>query len=63
VVIGGVGQIKGTVIAAFVLGVVQSWVEFTTTASSAQVIVFALIVAFLQVRPQGIYQVRTRSLA
>jgi urea transport system permease protein len=42
---------------------VQSWVEFTTTASSAQVIVFALIVAFLQVRPQGIYQVRTRSLA
>ena len=63
VVIGGVGQIKGAVIAAFVLGIVQSWVEYTTTASIAQVIVFALIVAFLQVRPQGIYQLKTRSLA
>ena len=63
VVGGGVGQIKGAVIAAFVLGIVSAWVEFTTTASIAQVIMFALIVAFLQVRPQGIYQLKTRSLA
>jgi urea transport system permease protein len=63
VVVGGIGQIKGAVIAAFVLGVVQSWFEYSTTASIAKVLVFALIVAFLQVRPQGIYNVRTRSLA
>ena len=63
VVVGGIGQIKGAVIAAFVLGIVSSFAEFTTTASIAQVIVFALIVAFLQVRPQGIYQLKTRSLA
>jgi urea ABC transporter, permease protein UrtB len=63
VVIGGIGQIKGAVIAAFVLGVVQSWVEYSTTASIGKVIVFALIVAFLQLRPQGIYVVRSRSLA
>jgi urea transport system permease protein len=63
VVVGGIGQIKGAVIAAFVLGIVSAWIEFTTTASIAQVIVFALIVAFLQVRPQGIYQLKTRSLA
>jgi urea transport system permease protein len=63
VVVGGIGQIKGAIIAAFLLGIVQSSIEFTTSASIAQVLVFALIVAFLQVRPQGIYQVRTRSLA
>ncbi len=63
VVVGGIGQIKGAVIAAFVLGVVQSWVEYSTTASIAKVIVLALIVAFLQLRPQGIYVVRSRSLA
>jgi urea transport system permease protein len=63
VIVGGVGQIKGAVIAAFVLGTVQSWVEYSTTASIAKVILLALVVAFLQARPQGIFQVRTRSLA
>lgn len=63
VVVGGIGQIKGAVIAAFVLGVAQSWIEYSTTASIAKVLVFALIVAFLQARPQGIFTVRTRSLA
>ena len=63
VVVGGIGQIKGAVIAAFLLGVVQSWIEYSTSASIAKVIVFALIVAFLQLRPQGIFTVRTRSLA
>jgi urea transport system permease protein len=63
VVVGGIGQIRGAVIAAFLLGVAQSWIEYSTTASIAKVLVFALIVAFLQVRPQGIFTVRTRSLA
>ena len=63
VVVGGIGQVRGAVIAAFLLGVAQSWIEYSTTASIAKVLVFALIVAFLQVRPQGIFTVRTRSLA
>ena len=63
VVVGGIGQIKGAVIAAFLLGVVQSWIEYSTTASSAKVLVFAVIGAVLQARPQGIYHVRSRSLA
>ena len=63
VVIGGLGQIKGAVLAAFVLGVGQATIEYSTTASLAKVVVFALIIAFLQVRPQGIFALRTRSLA
>ena len=63
VVVGGLGQIKGAVLAAFVLGVGQATIEYSTTASLAKVVVFALIIAFLQVRPQGIFALRTRSLA
>ncbi len=63
VVIGGLGQIKGTVIAAFALGLLNSYIEYSTTASIAKVIVFVVIVIFLQARPQGLFTVRTRSLA
>jgi urea transport system permease protein len=63
VVVGGLGQIKGTVIAAFSLGLLNSFIEYNTTASLAKVIVFLIIVVFLQVRPQGLFTVRTRSLA
>ena len=62
VVVGGLGQIKGTVIAAFALGFLNSFIEYNTTASLAKVIVFVVIVVFLQVRPQGLFTVRTRSL-
>ncbi|PRZ07001.1 urea ABC transporter membrane protein [Isoptericola sp. CG 20/1183] len=62
VVAGGIGQIKGTVIAATALGLMQSFFEYSTTASVAKVLVFVVIVAFLQVRPQGLVTVRTRSL-
>ncbi len=54
VVVGGLGQIKGTVIAAFALGLMNSFIEYSTTASLAKVIVFVIIVVFLQVRPPGL---------
>ena len=63
VVIGGLGQIKGAVIAAFGLGLLNSFVEFGTTASAAKVIVFLIVIVFLQIRPQGLFAVKTRSLA
>lgn len=63
VVAGGIGQLKGTVIAAFSLGLLQATFEYSTTASIAKVLVFVVIVAFLQVRPQGLVSLRTRSLA
>ena len=63
VVVGGIGQLKGAVIAAFALGLLQAGFEYSTTASLAKVLLFVVIVAFLQVRPQGLVSVRTRSLA
>lgn len=63
VVAGGIGQLRGAVVAAFGLGLLRVGVETWTDASIAKVAVFVLVIAFLQVRPQGLVRVRTRSLA
>ncbi|HET7476284.1 MAG TPA: urea ABC transporter permease subunit UrtB [Dermatophilaceae bacterium] len=63
VVVGGIGKVKGAVLAAFGLGVLQSFFQLSTTASLAKVLLLLVVVAFLQLRPQGLFSVRTRSLA
>ena len=63
VVVGGIARLGGSVIVAFALGILQSAVEYATTLSVAKVVVFVAIVAFLQLRPQGLFTLRTRSLA
>ncbi|MGD9935204.1 MAG: urea ABC transporter permease subunit UrtB [Dehalococcoidia bacterium] len=54
VILGGIGQIVGTVVAALSVGWLNAILEFQTSASLAKVIVFALVIAFLQWRPAGI---------
>ncbi|GAA2982831.1 urea transport system permease protein [Microbacterium terrae] len=63
VVAGGIGQIKGTVIAAWAVGISMALFADWTTGSLAQVLAFILVVVFLQFRPQGLFTVRTRGLA
>jgi urea transport system permease protein len=63
VVAGGLGQLKGTIIAAWVVGVVTAFLTDRYSSSTAQVVTFALVVIFLQIRPQGLFTVRTRGLA
>lgn len=63
VVAGGLGRLGGAVIAAIVLGLLNSLAEFWTDASLAKVIVFAVIVVFLQFRPQGLFVIRSRALS
>ncbi|QEO08906.1 urea ABC transporter permease subunit UrtB [Protaetiibacter larvae] len=62
VVAGGIGQIKGAVLAAWAVGVAMAFFADWTTGSLAQVLVFALLVVFLQLRPQGLFTIRTRGL-
>ncbi len=62
VIVGGLGQLRGAVIAAVGLGLLNSFLEYGTTASLAKVGVFAVIVVFLQFRPQGLVALRTRAL-
>ena len=80
VVLGGVGNLLGTVIASFAIGLLtdligagrlltiwpdmpaplESTVQFFATTSMAQVMVFALIVVFLQFRPAGLFPQKGR---
>ncbi|MCO8274693.1 urea ABC transporter permease subunit UrtB [Actinoplanes sp. TRM 88003] len=60
---GGIGQLKGTIVAAWAVGVALAFFAYWTTGSLAQVLAFILVIVFLQVRPQGLFTVRTRSLA
>lgn len=60
VVLGGVGSIAGTVIAAFGIGQINVLIEPIWGAVAAKVIVLALIIAFLQWRPEGFFTVAGR---
>ena len=62
-VAGGVGLIMGAAMGACGLCLLRAAFEFSTTASIAKVMVFVVVVVFLQIRPQGIFSLRTRSLA
>ena len=79
VVVGGVGKLLGSIVAAlgigianFVIGsgtlvlifpnvpILTDILNFFATTSMAKVMVFALIVAFLQVRPRGLFPEKGR---
>lgn len=62
VVVGGVGVLAGTVIGAFGIGMFNTLLEYWTNASMGKVLIFALIILFLQWRPSGLFSIRTRSL-
>lgn len=62
VVAGGLGQLRGTIIAALAVGIVTAYLAQWTSGTLAQVVTFALVVVFLQVRPQGLFTVKTRGL-
>ena len=61
VVLGGVGQLAGTVYAALGLGILNKFIEGWAGAVLAKIAVLVLIVVFIQKRPQGLFAVRGRS--
>jgi urea transport system permease protein len=61
VVLGGVGQLAGTVYAALGLGILNKFLEGWTGAVLAKIAVLVLIIIFIQKRPQGIFAMKGRS--
>jgi urea transport system permease protein len=61
VVLGGVGQLAGTVIAAFGLGSVAKFLEPFSGAVLAKIAVLVFIILFIQKRPQGLFALKGRS--
>jgi urea transport system permease protein len=62
VVLGGVGQLAGTVYAAMGLGILNKFLEGWTGAVLAKIAVLVIIIIFIQKRPQGIFAVKGRSV-
>ena len=60
VVLGGVGQIAGTVYAALGLGVLNKFIEGWAGAVLAKIAVLVFIIIFIQKRPQGIFAMKGR---
>jgi urea transport system permease protein len=61
VVLGGVGQLAGTVIAALGLGEVNKFLEPQIGAVLAKIAVLVFIIVFIQKRPQGLFALKGRS--
>jgi urea transport system permease protein len=62
VVLGGVGQLLGTVYAALGLGVVAKFLEPFIGAVPTKILILVLIIAFIQKRPQGLFALKGRSV-
>ncbi len=84
VVVGGVGNLLGTILAALAIGIITyligtgtialllpatdslkpiaDFFTFFATTSMAKVMIFALIIAFLQVKPSGIFPQKGRAV-
>ncbi|MGD9750453.1 MAG: urea ABC transporter permease subunit UrtB [Acidimicrobiia bacterium] len=62
VIVGGLGKLRGAVAAAVLLGVLNAYIEHFTSSTIGKAAVFAFVILFLQVRPNGIVTFRTRGL-
>jgi urea transport system permease protein len=60
VVLGGVGQIAGTVYAALGLGLINKFIEGWAGAVLAKIMVLVIVVVFIQKRPQGLFAFKGR---
>ena len=61
VVFGGVGNLLGTVIGAFSLGITNKFLEPMTGAVMANIIILVFIILFIQRRPQGLFPQKGRA--
>jgi urea transport system permease protein len=62
VILGGLGSLVGTMIAAVLAGLVSALSQIFVDVSSSQVLVLLFVILFLQFRPQGVIAVRSRAL-
>lgn len=62
VVLGGVGQLAGTIIAAIGLGEVNKLLEPYTGAVLGKIFVLVFIILFIQKRPQGLFAMKGRAV-
>ena len=62
VILGGLGSIRGTAVAALMIGLFIALSQIFVDVSFAQVLSLVFVIVFLQFRPQGVIAVRSRAL-
>jgi urea transport system permease protein len=62
VILGGLGSIVGTTIAAVMIGLFSALAQVFVDVSFAQVLMLLFVIVFLQFRPQGVIAVKSRAL-
>ncbi|EAM8864420.1 urea ABC transporter permease subunit UrtB [Acinetobacter lwoffii] len=60
VVVGGVGQVWGAVLAALGLGISGTALEIGIGAVLAKIVLLVLVILFIQKRPQGLFAIKGR---
>jgi urea transport system permease protein len=61
VVFGGVGNLFGTLLAAFSLGMTSKFLEPLTGAVLANILILVFIILFIQKRPKGLFPQKGRA--
>jgi len=62
VVFGGVGNLWGTLVGAFLLGIVNKFLEPYSGAVLGKIFVLVAIIIFIQRRPRGLFALRGRAV-
>jgi urea transport system permease protein len=62
VILGGLGSLVGTTAAALIAGLFSAMVQIFVDVSFAQVLLLVFVIAFIQIRPQGVVAARSRAL-
>jgi urea transport system permease protein len=62
VILGGLGSLLGTLLAALLVGIFSAGCQIFTSVSTSDVLLLLFVIAFIQFRPRGIVSVGSRSL-
>lgn len=62
VVFGGVGNLWGTLVAAFMLGIANKVLEPFAGAVLAKILILVLLILFIQKRPRGLFALKGRAV-
>jgi urea transport system permease protein len=62
VVLGGVGNLAGTLAGAMGLGIATKWAEPIVGAVLGKIVILVLIILFIQRRPQGLFALKGRAV-
>ena len=62
VVFGGVGNLFGTLVGAFTLGIANKFLEPFAGAVLAKILVLIFIILFIQKRPRGLFALKGRAV-